>query len=480
MYPMGTRAAIYCRISDDREGAGLGVARQEADCRELCERRGWSVVELYVDNDTSAYSGKPRPAYRRLLDEVAAGAVDVVVAWHTDRLHRSPRELEEFLDVLERRSVTVETVKAGLLDFATPAGRMVARQLGAVARYESEHKADRSRRKALELAEAGRVSGGGSRPYGYSADRMTIVPEEAAIIRECARRVLAGEPVRTLARDLNERGVPTSAGKQWSAQTLRRMLASGRISAQREHQPRGRGETTRKIVGDIVGDAVWPAIIDKADTARLRSILLDPARRLTSPTPRRCLLSGILVCGRCGAPLVGRPRDGGDMRYVCNKVPGNSRCGRTYVLSEPADELIVGAVFEALSTADLLAAVRERGDDGDAAVVTELERDEAALVQLGQDLDDGLVTRAEWLARRGRIEARIAEARRQLNRRSGTAALDGLAGRPRELLEAEWQGMTLARRRAVLSALIERVVVQPGVRGRNLFDPARFEVAWRG
>jgi hypothetical protein len=57
------RAAIYCRISDDREGAGLGVARQEADCRERAERLGWVVAGLYVDNDLSAYSGRVRPEY---------------------------------------------------------------------------------------------------------------------------------------------------------------------------------------------------------------------------------------------------------------------------------------------------------------------------------------------------------------------------------------------------------------------------------
>ncbi|HZE00239.1 MAG TPA: recombinase family protein, partial [Pseudonocardiaceae bacterium] len=73
------QAGIYCRISDDREGAGLGVARQEADCRERAASLGWSVVGLYVDNDLSAYSGKVRPEYRRLLEDLRAGTVDAVV-----------------------------------------------------------------------------------------------------------------------------------------------------------------------------------------------------------------------------------------------------------------------------------------------------------------------------------------------------------------------------------------------------------------
>jgi len=89
------RAAIYCRISQDRAGAGLGVTRQQDDCRALCERRGWEVIEVYADNDVSAYSGKVRPAWQRLIGDVQAGNIDAVVGWHVDRLTRSPRELED-------------------------------------------------------------------------------------------------------------------------------------------------------------------------------------------------------------------------------------------------------------------------------------------------------------------------------------------------------------------------------------------------
>lgn len=82
------RVGLYCRISDDREGAGLGVARQEADCHERAAQLGWTVAGLYVDNDLSAFSGKNRPEYRRLLEDLRSGVINAVIAWHTDRLHR--------------------------------------------------------------------------------------------------------------------------------------------------------------------------------------------------------------------------------------------------------------------------------------------------------------------------------------------------------------------------------------------------------
>ncbi|MFQ6194156.1 recombinase family protein [Streptomyces sp. NPDC000405] len=75
-----TRAAIYVRISQDRGGAGLGVARQEADCRALCAQKGWDVVDVYPDNDVSAYSGAPRPKWQELLGFVGSYE-DMLARW---------------------------------------------------------------------------------------------------------------------------------------------------------------------------------------------------------------------------------------------------------------------------------------------------------------------------------------------------------------------------------------------------------------
>src|SRR5438105_722573 len=93
------RAAIYCRISQDREGAGLGVDRQRDDCEKLAASMGLTLVAIHTDNDISAFSGKTRPGYRALLNDLNTGHANVVIVWHTDRLHRSPRELEDYIDL---------------------------------------------------------------------------------------------------------------------------------------------------------------------------------------------------------------------------------------------------------------------------------------------------------------------------------------------------------------------------------------------
>ncbi|HYO19414.1 MAG TPA: recombinase family protein, partial [Dermatophilaceae bacterium] len=90
-------AAIYARISSDVEGSGMGVARQVEDCQRLAKQLGWAVAEVYEDNDFSAYSGKKRPAYQRMLADLSDGTRDGVLVYHLDRLTRRPIELEEFL-----------------------------------------------------------------------------------------------------------------------------------------------------------------------------------------------------------------------------------------------------------------------------------------------------------------------------------------------------------------------------------------------
>lgn len=199
------RAAIYCRISDDRGGAALGVTRQEDDCRALCEKRGWEVGEVYVDNDVSAYSGKPRPQYRRLLADIRDGLVDALVCWDPDRLHRSPAELEAFITLVEATGVEVATVNAGNYDLTTAAGRMTARVVGAVARHESEHKAERVSRKVAELAAEGKWNGG-PRPFGYQTGAGPLEEYESQLIRDACTAILAPRPSTRHRHRLTARG----------------------------------------------------------------------------------------------------------------------------------------------------------------------------------------------------------------------------------------------------------------------------------
>lgn len=153
---MTEKTAIFCRISDDREGTGLGVAKQEMDCRGLAEDKGLTDIDFFTDNDISAFCGKKRPQYLEMMARIKSGEFQNLIAWASDRLHRSPRELEDFIDTCEAAKVTMYTYKTGIVNPSSPDGRAFARILGSMARAESEKTSDRIIRKALEKVIAGR------------------------------------------------------------------------------------------------------------------------------------------------------------------------------------------------------------------------------------------------------------------------------------------------------------------------------------
>jgi site-specific DNA recombinase len=460
--PTVTTAAIYCRISQDRTGAGLGVDRQREDCEKLAESRGWGIAGLYVDNDVSAYSGKRRPEYERLMTDVRDGRVGAILAWHPDRLHRSPLELETFIATVEAAGTRIETVRAGHVDLATPSGRVVARTLGAMARYESEHKSERISRKHEELARAGQPIRGGTRAFGLSADWTTIVDDEADLIREAYRRILDGATVGSIAADWQSRGILSPAGLPWRPGPLRRLLTSARLAALREHR------------GAIVGAGIWPAIVDRAAWERVRATL--DARTPRVGTPRRYLLTGLVRCGACGEALMGRPRADHVRRYVCARGPNFKGCGRTFIVAEPTEAAVVEMVLAVLDGPETEAAIRreaamlDRTDDAD-----RLAADERGLEDLARDhYVQRIIGRTEYLAARDGLEARIAASR---------AAL-AAGGHGRRLAAAltvrgRWEDLTFARRREIVETVLESVAILPGRRGYNRFDVARLAPVWR-
>ena len=130
-------AAIYARISNDADGTRAGVERQLADCRKKADDLGWRIGAEYVDNDLSAYTGKPRPEYQRMMSDLADGLIDAVIVYNIDRLTRRPAELEDFAAALEVAKVRDVQFVTGDMDLSTDDGLLMARMLGAFAAKES-------------------------------------------------------------------------------------------------------------------------------------------------------------------------------------------------------------------------------------------------------------------------------------------------------------------------------------------------------
>lgn len=464
---MVKQVAVYVRISSDPRAEGLGVARQEADCRALCARLGWAVAGLYCDNDTSAFSGQPRAAYGRMLADVRAGRVDGVVAYAPDRLYRRLPDLAEFIETVKTAGTAVRTVAAGEIDLSTAAGRQTAGLLGVVAAGESDRQGERIRRKLAANAEEGKPHGG-HRPYAWEADRITERPEEVAIVREATERVLNGETIRGVTRDLNARGVPNTRGNPWTHATLLGVIRRPRNAGIRVHQGKETG-----------GACAWKPIIEPA-TYRALVRLLDNPARVTTPGRggRLHLLSGLARCGVCGGPLrVARSNGGagkpGYDTYRCTPAGHVSRS------REHLDELVSEIVARRLAQADAVDLLRPH-DDGAWRVAAQ------AAEGVRRRLDDAAALFAAGTIDGRQLGTITADLRPDLERLEREAAPppdrsrlfgDLIGAESVEVVRERWDALGPDRRRAVVEALLT-IRVDRAPRGRG-FRTDGIVIDWR-
>jgi site-specific DNA recombinase len=314
-------AVIYARISKDRAGEGLGVARQEAACRDKASALGWSVGHVYVDNDVSASQSVPRPEYERLMANIEAGEVKALVVYDLDRLTRKPAELEHFITLADTYGIALANV-SGDVDLTNANGRMIARIKGAVARQEAERIGERNKAQKAQRAAMGKPMGTRYRVYGYNRD-WTVNKAEAAIVRDLFDRYIKGESQGSLTRWMQEQGHRTTAGVLWNARATQRLLQYATYA----------GHYVFK--GQVIGKSEVPALVSEAIFEAANA---DRVKEQPGHNARRWLLSSILVCDLCKAPMIGSKHRNNGGRYRCNVQMGG--CGKVSIKAALIDEVV--------------------------------------------------------------------------------------------------------------------------------------------
>ena len=458
-------AGIYVRISQDRTGAGLGVKRQERECRALAERMNCDVVEVYDDNDATAYKPRRRKDYERMLADIEAGRITAVITWHTDRLTRRMAELARYSDICKAYDVPTYTVQAGFIDMSTAGGRYTAGQFGLAASYESDLKSERLKSARVQHAKMGKHHGG-IRCYGYEKDGVTVVADEAAEIANACKSIASGASLRSIVRDMNSRGVPTTKGKTWTSQQLRQTLISPRIA----------GYSTHK--GIIVGTAAWLAIVDDATWRAVEVILSNPARR-TNPGvtgAAKWLGSGIYYC-TCGERSLRASVSGGSRRYVYRCANSSDHSVRHVTRDACAlDAYVEWSIVDYLEHPGNVQRLLHRDDTTDVAALR------VEQVGLGERKDkaaamfiDGMIDEVQLATITKRADERGKEIAGVLAKAGWRSPLEPLAGGN---IEAVWATLTLAQRRPILTKLCD-VTVLPTTPTTRGFDPDGVRIDWK-
>ena len=459
----GRRAGIYARISKD-DGSALGVGRQIEDCTAEAERRGWTVVDQYVDNNVSASKSKPRPEYTRLLDDVEQGRIDAVVVWDVDRLTRKPAELETFIDLADRHGLALASV-GGEIDLSNPQGRLTARIKGSVARHEAEQMGRRIARKAEQTAREG-LSTVGPTPFGYerrmvpreggSLRMLAPYEPEARWIRDAYARLLAGDTLRQISLDMDAAGVKGRRGNRIVGSVLGNMLRRPVYAGIRVYK------------GERLGAGEWEPLVDTETFDRAQAILDAPGRFHTRGTAPRYLLSGIALCGRCGAKL--RPKVHVNQKrapaYMCPD------CTRLTRLMEPVDTVVSAVIVARLESLNLDLADTDPGDYQ--AAVAARDALTARMDTAADEYAEGRINARQLARITERLEADLAGAERRVLDALPNPALANAAG---EGAAAAWEASPLEQRRSIIRALCE-VTVLPSGPGQR-FKPEDVQIDWK-
>lgn len=453
---------IYCRISSDRTGEQLGVARQEREARGLAQRLGLHVDRVLIDNDISATSGARRPAFEELL----SSRPEAVVAWHQDRLLRLTSDLERVIDL----GVPVYTVVAGTLDLATPAGRAVARTVAAWSQYEGEQKAERQRAANFQRAERGQWTFS-RRPYGYMRvdGKIVQVPEEAKAIQEAFGAYLSGESYQAIADDWNHKGRTTTLGYPWLPVHVMRMMANPRLAGIVVY----RGEELPDV------EPSWKPTISRRTWSDYCEVKKGRKRSgAPSAGKPKHLLSGIARCGVCGDSLYRtsiqrKPRKDGTRAepfkvYDCTR----NRC--VSIAAPSLDEFMEQLVLARLRDKKIISRLRETPNI--APIKAELEELRRRRANVANLVGDGLLSRREAREKLTELGQLIenAEARFAAMRRKSPLGDLALA----KSVPSRWRKMSVVERRRVIADLGVSLRINRGTRGHRGLDTSRIRVEW--
>ena len=481
-------AALYARVSSDRQDVDLSVAAQLRALRDYAERNGYLVAREYVDEAESGRTAN-RPQFRRMLDEAAKPEAPFkeILVWKFSRFTRKREHAVAFKAMLRRKGVRVVSITEHADD--SPTGKLMEAIIESVDEFYSENLAQEVVRGMREAASRGfwvasRV------PYGYrklmvqdgAKKRPTLEPDPATapVVERIFNMAESGRGILNITRTLNDEGIANPTGRLWSKNgvhiILRNPVYTGTLVW---------GTDSKDKAEPVRVEKAFPAIVSKAQFKRVNRKLRSRAPRRTHP--RRVgssyLLSGLVRCRACNRALSGQDAKSGRFAYyVCQSIMkrGKDACETPRLNARRFEEMVVGKIRENVLTEsnirELVKLVDEEMDGIAHEQRQRLETVESELVDVKRrlerlydlaettdlNIDDFKPRIRDHRERQEKLETAAAEARAMLSQRR--EVLDDV-----ETIAAYAQDMSvflnkseLTERRAFIESFVKEIVVQPG------------------
>ena len=342
-------AALYARVSSDRQDVDLSVAAQLRALRDYAEKNGYLVVREYVDE---AESGRiaDRPQFQKMLD--AAGKREApfqeILVWKFSRFTRKREHAVAFKAMLRRRGIRVVSITEQAEDTAT--GRLLEGIIESVDEFYSENLAQEVTRGMREAASRGFWMTTYA-PYGYKRlhvqdgpkkrPKLELNPPNDGVVRRIFDMALAGRSTLDIAKTLNAEGIPTANGKKWLKTTIHVILTNEAYAGTVVW-----GANARDGAPPVRVEDAHPAIVSRRESRRIGRMMQSRApkkvnpRRISSPY----LLSGLAKCQTCGkAMTAAEAKSGKYTYYICHSLlkRGKGTCKTPRLNAKKFEKVIV-------------------------------------------------------------------------------------------------------------------------------------------
>ena len=482
-------AALYARVSSDRQDVDLSVAAQLRALRDYAEKNGYLVAREYVDE---AESGRiaDRPQFQRMLDEAEKPEAPFkeILVWKFSRFTRKREHAVAFKSMLRRRGIRVVSITEQAEDNAT--GRLLEAIIESVDEFYSENLAQEVSRGMREAASRGFWMSAYA-PYGYKRvhvqdgpkkrPRLELDPPADAMVRRIFDMALQGRSILDITKTLNSEGIPTVNGKKWLKTTVHAMLDNEAYTGAVVW-----GTTAKDGQPPVRVEDAHPAIVSKREFRKVKKLLGSRAPKQANP--RRAsspyLLSGILKCETCGRAMsASEAKSGKYTYYVCQSLMkrGSGTCKTPRLNAKKIENTIVGELRANILTEsnirDLVKLLDEEMDGAAREHRQKLESIEAELEEVKKQLgrvwhfiskSDNIDVAAasdhivELRERKENLESAADEARAVLaERRQYLDSADTVAAFAEEMSEFLTTS-ELTETKAFVHSFVKEIQVKPG------------------
>ena len=370
-----TPAALYARVSSERQDVDLSVSAQLRAHKDYAKANGYSIAREYVDE---AESGRvaDRPQFREMIEEGSQpkAPFEVILVWKFSRFTRKREHAVAFKAQLRRKGIRVVSITEQAEDNAT--GRLLEGIIESVDEFYSENLAQEVVRGMREAASRGFFLASNA-PFGYKRVKVSdgakerptleVDPAAAPVVREVFEKSLRGSGLKEICKELNDRGV-TNRGKRWYKGTLHYVLRNEAYTGTAVWGRTSKGEKTQEPVRV---EGAWPALVSRELFDNVQQAMRERAPKVQRPARvgSRFLLSGLLKCGVCGRPYRAQGAKSGQFAYyICGTLfrEGAGTCSARYLNAPRLEAFVVEKIRERIlneeTIVELVAMVAEEID----------------------------------------------------------------------------------------------------------------------